>query len=404
MRKMGIKEWFFIVPTILLIGIFSLWPVVQSFTYTFFDYRLNDQQKAGLYLSERFNASLFNETQLYITMFLEEDLPNIKQKQDFYRVKQLNEELASLEKQYQKQKGVIKISKSESNRVMQLYKDAKTLISDINRKYTLNNKDNLPALVDDLQRSVIPSNFIGLKGYQKLLSDNRVGIALKNTIIFTVISVFIEFVLGLGLAIVLNKAMFGQGLIRATSLIPWAIPTAVGALMWSYLFNGSSGIVARFFETIGLVAKSQDLLLSGTGAMASSILADVWKTTPYMALLLLAGLQNISKDLYEAASIDGATKWKSFFKVTLPLLKPSILVALLFRTLDAFRVFDLIYVLTGGGPGGTTETMSIYAYKVMFGQTNFGYGSVIVMLMFVSVAVIAIFFVRFLGTNLMEKS
>jgi multiple sugar transport system permease protein len=138
--------------------------------------------------------------------------------------------------------------------------------------------------------------------------------------------------------------------------------------------------------------------------MASTILADVWKTTPYMALLLLAGLQNISKSLYEAASIDGAGKIQSFFKVTLPLLKPSILVALLFRTLDAFRVFDLIYVLTGGGPGGETETLSIYAYKVMFAQTNFGYGSIIVMIMFVCVAIIAILFVKFLGTNLMEKS
>lgn len=174
--------------------------------------------------------------------------------------------------------------------------------------------------------------------------------------------------------------------------------------MWSYLFNGSSGIIAHYFEMIRFVHKSQDLLLSGSGAMASAILADVWKTTPYMALLLLAGLQNISKDLYEAASIDGATKVQSFFRVTLPLLKPSILVALLFRTLDAFRVFDLIYVLTGGGPGGETETLSIYAYKAMFGQTNFGYGSTIVMIMFVCVAIISIFFVKFLGANLMEKN
>jgi multiple sugar transport system permease protein len=155
---------------------------------------------------------------------------------------------------------------------------------------------------------------------------------------------------------------------------------------------------------VGLVDKSQNLLLTGPGAMASTILADVWKTTPYMALLLLAGLQNISHSLYEAASIDGASKIQTFFKVTLPLLKPSILVALLFRTLDAFRVFDLIYVLTGGGPGGETETLSIYAYKVMFAQTNFGYGSIIVMIMFLCVAFIAILFVKFLGANLMEKN
>ena len=404
MRKMGVKEWLLIVPTLLLIAIFSLWPVVQSFTYTFFDYRLNNQQKAGLYLSERFNASLFNETQMYLTMFLDEDLPNIKAAGDQDRVASLNKDLSSVAQKYKNEKGVIKINKQEKTSIEQLHKNAKELVTSLNQKYKLIHKDDLPHVVNDLQKCVIPSNFIGLQGYKQALSDTRVGIALRNTLVFTIISVFLELVLGLGLALVLNKAMFGQGMIRTTSLIPWAIPTAVAALMWSYLFNGSSGIIAHLFEMVGLVDKSQDLLLSGSGAMASTILADVWKTTPYMALLLLAGLQNISKDLYEAASIDGATKIQSFFKVTLPLLKPSILVALLFRTLDAFRVFDLIYVLTGGGPGGETETMSIYAYKVMFGQTNFGYGSIIVMLMFVCVAIIAIIFVKFLGANLMERS
>lgn len=401
---MGLKEWLFIVPTLLLIVVFSLWPVLQSFTYTFFDYRLNDQQKAGLYLHERFNTSVFNETQMYITMFLNEDLPNIHDPGDKDRVTSLEKELSAADQKYKNQKGVITISTQEKTKIEQLYKDTKTLVTSLNQKYQLVHKEDLPKLVNDIQHSIVPSNFIGLDGYKHALTDPRVGVAMRNTLIFTVISVFLEFVLGMGLALVLNKSLFGQGLIRTTSLIPWAIPTAVAALMWSYLFNGSSGIVAHFFETIGLVHKSQELLLSGPGAMASTILADVWKTTPYMALLLLAGLQNISKDLYEAASIDGATKIQTFFKVTLPLLKPSILVALLFRTLDAFRVFDLIYVLTGGGPGGETETLSIYAYKAMFGQTNFGYGSVIVMIMFICVAIIAIVFVKFLGTNLMEKN
>lgn len=228
--------------------------------------------------------------------------------------------------------------------------------------------------------------------------------ALWNTTVFTFISVFLELILGLVLALIMNKAIKGQGLIRTTSLIPWAIPTAVAALMWSYLYDGSSGIIANIFEKIGLVENSLELLMSETGAMASAILADVWKTTPYMALLLLAGLQNISRSTYEAADIDGANAVQKFFRITLPLLKPSILVALLFRTLDAFRVFDLIYVLTGGGPGGATETLSIYGYKTMFAQTNFGYGSVIVMVMFVSVAIIAAIYVKILGANLMEKN
>ena len=404
MRKMGFKEWLFIVPTVLIICIFSLWPVLQSFTYTFFDYRLNDQQKSGLYISERFNASLFNETQMYVSMFLDEDLPNIKSEEDQKQVSQLKKELIAADKDFRNQKGVIKISKQQKLAIDKLHKDAKKLVTTLNGKYELIHKDDLPELVDDLKNSVIPSNFIGLKGYKQVFADKRIGTALWNTSFFTVFSVFFELVLGLGLALVLNKTIFGQGMIRTASLIPWAIPTAVAALMWSYLFNGSSGIVAHFFEAVGLVDKSQNLLLSGSGAMASTILADVWKTTPYMALLLLAGLQNISHSLYEAASIDGASKVQSFFKITLPLLKPSILVALLFRTLDAFRVFDLIFVLTGGGPGGETETMSIYAYKVMFAQTNFGYGSIIVMIMFLCVAFIAILFVKFLGANLMERS
>jgi multiple sugar transport system permease protein len=404
MRKMGLTEWLYLLPTVLIIGIFSLWPVFQSLTYTFFDYRLNDQQKAGLYMSERFNVDLYKETQLYVTMFLEDERKNVTQVADLDRIEQVTTRLTAVGKQFDHQSKVIKITAEQRAEVEDLHQDASQLITDLNQKYTLIHSEDLPELIDDIENSIIPSNFIGLKGYSKLFQDTRIGIALWNTTIFTVVSVFFELVLGLGLALILNKAMLGQGLIRTTSLIPWAIPTAVAALMWSYLYDGSSGIVAYFFESIGLIEQSQDLLLTGAGAMVSTILADVWKTTPYMALLLLAGLQNIPSSLYEAADIDGANKFQSFFKVTLPLLKPSILVALLFRTLDAFRVFDLIFVLTGGGPGGKTETMSIYAYKVMFAQTNFGYGSIIVMLMFLCVALIAILFVKFLGANLMEKN
>jgi multiple sugar transport system permease protein len=404
MKKLGFKGFLFILPTLFLLGVFSLWPVIQSFTYTFFDYQLNNQQKAGLYLKERFNVDLFNETTLYVSMFLDEDLENITDSEDKDQVTKMISRVDEAGKQFQDEKGVITISKKQRDDIEKLHADASTLIDELNEKYDLIHKEDLPALIKDLDNSIIPSNFIGLKGYKKALTDERIGIALGNTILFTVVSVFLELILGLGLALILNKAIFGQGFIRTTSLIPWAIPTAVAALMWSYLYDGSSGIVAHFFENIGLVEDSRNLLLTGTGAMFSTILADVWKTTPYMALLLLAGLQNIPKSLYEAASIDGANKIQTFFRVTLPLLKPSILVALLFRTLDAFRVFDLIYVLTGGGPGGATETLSIYTYKVMFAQTNFGYGSVIVMLMFVCVALIAILFVKILGANLLEKN
>nr|WP_029191190.1 sugar ABC transporter permease [Ornithinibacillus scapharcae] len=402
-HKLGVSGWCYLLPTLILIAVFSLWPVIQSITYTFFDYKLNDPQKSGLYLNERFNVDLFHETAIYIELFLTEDMQNITENDDKTKANTILNQIKDAAKPYVNQKGVIKITKEERSNITDLYQNTKLLLAELSTKYTLTHQDSLPLLVEDFNRSIIPSNFIGLQAYQKAFGDKYIHTALWNTILFTVVSVAIELVLGLGLALILNKAMLGQGLIRTTSLIPWAIPTAVAALMWSYLYDGSSGIIAHFFENLGLISQSQDLLLSQGGAMVSTILADVWKTTPYMALLLLAGLQNIPKSLYEAASIDGASKVKGFFTITLPLLKSSILVALLFRTLDAFRVFDLIFVLTGGGPGGATETMSIYAYKTMFGQTNFGYGSVVVMIMFLCVAIISIIFVRLLGTNLLDR-
>ena len=211
---------------------------------------------------------------------------------------------------------------------------------------------------------------------------------------------FFELILGLALALIMNKAMKGRGIIRTISLIPWAIPTSVAALMWSYLYNGSSGIIANLISSIGLINAPTELLLTAKGALGAIIVADIWKTTPYMALLLLAGLQVIPNTLYESSSLDGANKFRQFRHITLPLLKPSILVALLFRTLDAFRVFDLIYVLTGGGPGGTTESISIYAYKVMFAQTRFGYGSAMILIMAIAVGVISFAYIKLLDVQI----
>ncbi|WP_276210969.1 carbohydrate ABC transporter permease [Heyndrickxia coagulans] len=404
MKKNRLQAFLFILPALLFIGVFSLWPIFQSLRYTFFDYQLNNQQKSGLYMSPRYNFDLFDETQTYVRLFLTEDREKITDPADRQKVDKLVHRVANVAKQYKGRKGVQKISQADQKKLMGLYTDSSKLVKEINAKYNTQNGKNLSKIVKDFKSSFVPSNFIGFKSYKEALHDKRLGHALWNTVLFTVVSVFLEFVLGLGLAMIMNKAFRGKGIVRTTSLIPWAIPTAVAALMWSYLYDGTSGVVAHFFQSIGLISDSRILLLTGSGAMVSTILADVWKTTPYMALLLLAGLQNISKGLYEAASIDGATKIQQFFKITLPMLKPSILVALLFRTLDAFRVFDLIYVLTGGGPGGATETMSVYGYKTMFGQTNFGYGSVIVIIMFICVAIIATIYIKVLGANLMDKN
>nr|WP_163531201.1 sugar ABC transporter permease [Halobacillus ihumii] len=401
---MGFRGSFFIIPILILIAVFSVWPVVQSFTYTFFDYQLNDRTKSGLYLNERFNVELYNESSTYVNLFLERDMPNITDSEDAAEVKELLSRLDQLDTEFEGKSGVVNINEEVKNKVESFYEDAKELVASLSEKYELQNEKNLPKIVNDIDRSMIESNFVGLANYKKAFQDDFVWVALKNTLIFTFSSVALELVLGLGMALIMNKSMRGQGFIRTSSLIPWAIPTAVAALMWSYLYDGTAGIVAQMFASIGLINEPTDLLLTSGGAMTAAILADVWKTTPYMALLLLAGLQTIPNSLYEAGSIDGADKGQQFFRITLPLLKPAILVALLFRTLDAFRVFDLIYVLTGGGPGGSTETLSIYSYKVMFAQTNFGYGSVIVMIMFVCVAIIATIYVKILGANVMEKN
>ena len=244
----------------------------------------------------------------------------------------------------------------------------------------------------------IPGEWNNFANYLKLFQSGRLAEAAAHTFAFVAAVVIAQFLLGMMLALIMDKAMRGIGLVRTTALIPWAIPTAVSALIWCYLYDGTSGIVAMVFSRLGIIASPELLLTTPGGTMFGAVLADVWKTTPYMALLLLAGLQVIDRGLYESSAIDGAGAVRTFTSITLPLLKPSMLVALLFRTLDAFRVYDLIAVLTKGTP----ETLSIYAYKMMIGQSNYGYGSVIVVAMFALVALIAFVYVKVLGAELIR--
>jgi multiple sugar transport system permease protein len=262
--------------------------------------------------------------------------------------------------------------------------------------------DNLTGLANGLAESLITPNFVGFKYYLEFARDGRLWDALGNTAFFTAVSVFLELVFGMAIALLINRAFFGRGVVRAAVLVPWAIPTVISALMWKFMFDGQNGIVAKWFEIIGIVPDMGELLTTKAGSMFAVIFADVWKTTPFMALLLLAGLQTIPSSLYEAANVDGASKVQQFFHITLPLMKSTILVALLFRTLDAFRIFDLIYVLTGGGPANSTETITIYAYKTMFAQMDFGRGSALSVVVFLCVAIISILFVRWLGTDLIS--
>lgn len=233
--------------------------------------------------------------------------------------------------------------------------------------------------------------FSGLSNYQRMVGDGRFWQSLWNTAIFTTVSVLLELILGIGVALVLNQAFRGRSIVRTITLIPWALPTAIMGIAWAWIFNDQYGVVNDILRRLGLIDAGISWLGNPTLAMIAVIFADVWKTTPFIALLLLAGLQSISNDLYEAHSLDGASAWQSFWKITIPLLMPQIVIALLFRFAQAFAIFDLIQVMTGGGPAGATETVSIYIYSTVMRYLDFGYGSALIVVTFlILVAAVAI--------------
>ncbi len=204
----------------------------------------------------------------------------------------------------------------------------------------------------------------------------------------------LELVLGLVIALLLARPFLGRGAMRAAALLPWAIPTVVAARMWEWMYNGDFGVINHLLGT------DINWLGNPTWAIHAAIAMDVWKSTPFIALLLLAGRLTIAPELYHAARLDGATPWRLFRHITLPLLLPLILVVLIFRSIDAFRVFDAIYVLTGGGPADTTETLSIYTYKILFQTLEFGYGSTLAVAVFVCIAAITSVYVWLLRRSL----
>lgn len=224
--------------------------------------------------------------------------------------------------------------------------------------------------------------FSGLDNYGRMLGDGRFWQSLWNTSLFTLASVFLELILGMGVALVLNQSFPGRGIVRTISLLPWALPTALMGLAWAWIFNDQYGIVNDILLRLGILQTGVSWLGDPTLAMMAVIIADVWKTTPFIALLLLAGLQSISSDLYEAHAIDGASAWQSFWKITVPLLLPQIVIALLFRFAQAFGIFDLVQVMTGGGPAGATEMVSIYIYATIMRYLDFGYGAALVVVTF----------------------
>lgn len=235
----------------------------------------------------------------------------------------------------------------------------------------------------DLRMPWLGRPFVGLANYGEILADRRFWEALGHTFLFTFATVALELLLGLVLALAMNRAFRGRGLMRAAVLVPWAIPTVVAGLLWRFLFSSQTVWFTR-----------------AATAWVPVILADVWKTTPFVALLLLAGLQGIDPAVYEAAEVDGAGAWRRLWLITLPLLKPAILVTLIFRTLDAFRVFDLVYVLTGGGPGTSTEPISLYTFNTFFSNLRFGYGAALSVVVFLVTFLLAVLYIKGLRVNL----
>ena len=241
------------------------------------------------------------------------------------------------------------------------------------------------------------SRWAGFKNYTEAFGSADFWAAVKNTFIFTGISVTLELAIGLGMALAMHAAFKGRGLLRTVVLVPWAVLTVVSAITWRTLFEPNLGLVPVILGKIG-VAENVVWLGQEGYAMAVMILADVWKTAPFMALLLLAGLQVIPDDVYDAAKVDGATAWQRFRSITVPLLMPAILVALIFRTLDALRIFDLPYVLTQGANG--TTTLSLIAHQELTTNRLIGYGSALSVLTFVIVMAVSFIYIRTVGGNI----
>lgn len=235
--------------------------------------------------------------------------------------------------------------------------------------------------------------FGGFANYERLFSTPRFMTALGNTILFTAVTVPLELVIGIGLALVLNRTFQGKGIVRMAVLFPWALPTALNALMWRWMFNTEFGLFNSALTDIGLVAERINWLGSIPLAMYAMMFVSIWKTSSFMALLLLAGLQTIPNDIYEAGRVDGTNRWSELRYLTLPLLRPAIMVAVLLRTMDAMRAFELPFNLTDGGPLTSTETLSLYSYRLIFQYVNFNLGSSAIVIQFIIIMAISVFYI-----------
>jgi ABC-type sugar transport system permease subunit len=247
----------------------------------------------------------------------------------------------------------------------------------------------------------LPHKFVGTSNYQQLSKGHTFFPALTYTLGYTAVSVTVEMVVGLGLALLLHREFRGRGVLRASLLIPWAVPTVVAATLWKSMFDQNHGFVDLLLGKLHLPGAHLTWLnVHVWSSWAAILVTDAWQSIPLVAILLLAGLQSIPTDIYEAARIDGASGWGAFRRITWPLLRPAVMVALVFRTLSAMLIFDVIYVLTAGGPGDKTETLSFLDYQAFLQNNDFGYGGAISLSMLFAAVVIALVLRRLLATRL----
>ncbi|MEZ0536539.1 ABC transporter permease subunit [Caldicellulosiruptoraceae bacterium PP1] len=422
-RKEKLFGYLFLLPAVLVFLLVAVVPLFQTFLYSFFDIQLNNPIKNEVNFKYKINVENYANTRFTIDSMVESIEGGNISSQEKQKINEIKKEMSKIDNILFSDKAKKDILNKVNDRlnnfkpVEDSLKYMEIATSDINQynkelntinkiAATLNksqeNEDLKQAFIG-LEQVVIKPNFVGFRNYAFYIKDTRLWQATKNTALFTIVTVFFELIFGLLLALAMNREFRFKNAFKSIVLLPWAIPTVISGLMWKFLYDGQIGILAKIFAKIGIIGSQADLLSSTGNALFAVMTADIWKTTPYIAILLVAGLQTIPTSLYEAAKVDGANAIRQFFTITLPLLKPTILVALLFRTLDAFRVFDLIYVLTGGGPANSTESVSIYAYKTLFAQLDFGMGSTLAVFIFIMVTIISFVYIKVLGAEVFSS-
>lgn len=416
-----------VLPALIVIGCIAVYPIMRTVWYSMFDLRLNHPTRNATHFSCSLDLEKYADGMYTIRTQTDKAIQNATDDQERQSIQLLADVTAALEDTLfatpERREQLIKvdemvnayqpvsddelrymaISDEEAKALKQFLEQAKALAAEAMEAVPSSSKQLTKAAqaIDTLDFALVESNFTGLDNYSKYLINPRLWSSVANTTIFTVFAVSFELMVGMMLALLMNQNFKGRGLIRASVLIPWSIPASTSATIWKFMYDGQYGVVARLFAALGVIPSAAWILTTRVGSLFGMIVSDIWKTSPFMALLLLAGLQTIDGTLYEAARVDGCGKVRGFFSITLPLLKPTILVSVLFRTMDTFKAFDLPSVMTNGA--NNTESISLYAYKLMFAQMDFGSGSAVSIILFVMVFLICMFYIKGLGADLFRS-